>query len=258
MQHHKSSLCCLLICVVQTGAKFYKPLSALLPAIAAGMTYTPVTRADLAKSYPAAGWNESSAAASRMAAPIAAPRAAAAPAASRAPAISIPAALSRQPVAAAGQSMRSSSAGGGGRAAAAPGSKAWEQGLQQLLGRGDVKWRAVMPSGDRLGPFSQVELLGWLVGGGRAPKGVSREDARDAAADPGKLKICGIASKDYNMQKLPGESRPVMCVVTMLAQPFASSRPAQLLEEAAAAAAGFDSTCDIVATLHQPPCTQQK
>jgi len=215
------------------------------------MTYTPVTRADLAKGYPAAGWNEPAAAASGMAAPVAAPRASAGPAASRAPAVSIPAALSRQPVAPAGPSMRSSS-GGGGHAAAAPGSKAWEQGLQQLLGRGDVKWRAVMPSGDRLGPFTQAELLGWLVGGGRAPKGVSREDAQEAAADPGKLKICGIASKDYSLQKLPGESWPVL-VLTTLAQLLQaadgiSCLRGQLLLQALTPPA----------VLHKPPCTQQE
>jgi hypothetical protein len=77
--------------------------------------------------------------------------------------------------------------------------------MQQLLGSGDVKWRAVMPSGDRLGPYTGKELLSWLAGGGSAPKGVCREDAREVTADPGTLKLCGIHAKDYNQQKLPGD-----------------------------------------------------
>lgn len=39
------------------GAKFYKPLSVLLPAVPLGLTYSPVTKADLARGYPPTGWN---------------------------------------------------------------------------------------------------------------------------------------------------------------------------------------------------------
>jgi len=90
-----------------------------------------------------------------------------------------------------------------------PGDPAWAAALQQLLScSSDVKWRAILPSGDRVGPFSASELAGWLGGGGgrgRAPKGVGSAEARDVEADQGALQLCAISAKDYNPQKLPGE-----------------------------------------------------
>ena len=79
--------------------------------------------------------------------------------------------------------------------------------LQQLLGRSSpaVKWRAILPDGDRVGPFSSAELLEWLAGGGRAPKGVGGDQARRVAADGGPLQLAGIVATDYSSQKLPGE-----------------------------------------------------
>jgi len=290
MQRHiqaSSSLSCLLVHVVPTGAKFYKPLSALLPAISAGMTYTPVTRADLAKGYPTAGWNEP-AAAGAQAAPAAGPAAspaavgpapiktgraagaalrahaavAAAMAYNQGPGTSAAAASAKQrprhqpetqqpgfergtptttasdefevlsfssgerdhsrrsgykqqqqPAAprsfgpASGLQRRSSTGSTGGSRAVAGDQQA---GLQQLLGGQGLKWRAILPSGDRVGPFSGSELAGWLGGGGatgrgRAPKGVDWEDAQEVSADPGSLKLCGIVTSDYSAQKLPGE-----------------------------------------------------
>lgn len=198
----------LLPCFV-TGAKFYRPLSTLVPAIASGMSYSPVTKADLAKGYPGPGWNEAPSSAATAAA--------AAQAAGGAGAASLPSANPRQPASSlSGSAVTRASApskpsGSAAGATAAAGSRGSSAGLQQLLGGGDVKWRAVMPSGDRLGPYTGKELLSWLAGGGSAPKGVSREDAREVAANPGSLKLCGIDGKSYNQQKLPGKCHLIVC-----------------------------------------------
>jgi hypothetical protein len=92
-----------------------------------------------------------------------------------------------------------------------PGSAEWASACNELFSRSDVRWRALLPTGDRVGPFSPAEMVGWL-GMGRAVKGVSRADARAVAAAPGALQLCGIAASDYNAQKLPGES--VACSLT--------------------------------------------
>jgi len=106
-------------------------------------------------------------------------------------------------------------AGSQAAAGPAPGSSAWKAALQQLLScSSDVKWRAILPSGDRVGPFSASELAGWLGGGGgrgRAPKGVGSAEAREVEADQGALQLCAISAKDYNPQKLPGECRCLWC-----------------------------------------------
>lgn len=47
----------LLLLLWRAGIKFYLPLDQLVAAVCAGMTYTPVTRADLAKGVPVQGWN---------------------------------------------------------------------------------------------------------------------------------------------------------------------------------------------------------
>ncbi|WIA30175.1 hypothetical protein OEZ86_000267 [Tetradesmus obliquus] len=91
-----------------------------------------------------------------------------------------------------------------------PGSAAWAAALQALLSRqgcsgkaADVKWRVIMPDGDRLGPFSAADMQAWLLQG-RAPKGVSKQQASAAAADLASLQLCGILSTDYSAQRLPG------------------------------------------------------
>jgi len=43
--------------VLSAGLKYYLPLDDLVTAVGAGMTYTPVTKADLQKGVPAQGWN---------------------------------------------------------------------------------------------------------------------------------------------------------------------------------------------------------
>jgi len=218
--------------VVQTGAKFYKPLSALLPAIAAGMTYTPVTRADLAKGYPTAGWNESSAAAA-AASRAAHKQPAALAADDRAEKAAAPdpmvwlrpggyaAALGVQKPqrqsSDASATASPTAAGSGAAAGLARGSKAWVAALQQLLRLKNVKWRAIVPSGDRVGPFTSSELLSWLQPGSSsgvtAPKGVSKDDANRVSASPGALQLCGILSTDYSNQKLPGEAGKQLVIV---------------------------------------------
>jgi hypothetical protein len=89
-------------------------------------------------------------------------------------------------------------------ATVAPGSLAWSSALQALLSTHDVKWRAILPSGDRVGPFTADELRGWLLKGRAAPKGVGAADAKQALRDMGSLQLCGIAARDYNNQRLPG------------------------------------------------------
>ena len=96
------------------GAKFYKPLSSLVAAGSAGMSYTPVTRADLAKGYPTPGWNEPT---KTAAAGSAAAAAAAAPAARRTQEVVVRAAPTSQP-AAARTGIRSNSSSSGAAAVA--------------------------------------------------------------------------------------------------------------------------------------------
>ena len=61
-------------------------------------------------------------------------------------------------------------AGGEGAPELVRGSPAWNAALQKLLSRegfsgkdADVKWRVILPSGDRVGPFSGDQLLSWLL-----------------------------------------------------------------------------------------------
>uniref|UniRef100_A0A383V3E9 CCHC-type domain-containing protein n=1 Tax=Tetradesmus obliquus TaxID=3088 RepID=A0A383V3E9_TETOB len=91
-----------------------------------------------------------------------------------------------------------------------PGSAAWAAALQALLSRqgcagkaADVKWRVIMPDGDRLGPFSAADMQAWLLTG-RAPKGLSKQQAAAVAEDPESLQLCGILASDYSAQRLPG------------------------------------------------------
>jgi hypothetical protein len=87
-----------------------------------------------------------------------------------------------------------------------PGSAAWSAALQQLLSGGaEVKWRLILPEGDRIGPVSSSELQRWLLKGGPAPTAVGSAGARQVQGDQGSLQLCGIAARDYNIQRLPGE-----------------------------------------------------
>jgi hypothetical protein len=192
-----TALCLYAACV---GAKFYLPLSVLLPAVASGLVYSPVSKADLARGYPAPGWNQ---------APEGLGTAAAAAAPRGMKKQPVPLAPATQPKAAAAAGWKPSSKGV--NSTLPKGSQSHAGALQQLLATVDVKWRAVMPSGDRLGPFAGKELLGWLAAGGSAPKGVSKEDARSVAAGTGMLKLCGISAADYNQQKLPGREQHDRC-----------------------------------------------
>lgn len=102
-----------------------------------------------------------------------------------------------------------SMAGGAAAAALQPGSAAWTAAMKQLLmgpSVTDVKWRAILPppSGDRVGPFTAAEMVGWLTGG-RAPRGVAGTEARRVEADPTALLVCAIEARSYNPQRLPGE-----------------------------------------------------
>jgi hypothetical protein len=85
-----------------------------------------------------------------------------------------------------------------------PGSAEWTSALSELFSRVDVRWRALLPGDDRVGPFSPAELVGWLVRGAPAPKGVPSADAARVREDPGLVQLCGILAADYNPQKLPG------------------------------------------------------
>jgi hypothetical protein len=119
------------------------------------------------------------------------------------------AALDSNSTAAAATSAAHSMAGGTAAAAVQPDSAAWAAALQQLLtgpSVTDVKWRAILPppSGDRVGPFTAAEMVGWLTGG-KPPKGVAGAEARRVNADLGALLVCAIESKSYNPQRLPGE-----------------------------------------------------
>jgi hypothetical protein len=91
-----------------------------------------------------------------------------------------------------------------------PGSEAWNAALTKLLSRegfsgkeADIKWRLILASGDRVGPFSTEQMTDWLLRGA-APKGINKQQAGQAAANPGALQLCGILSADYNAQRLPG------------------------------------------------------
>ena len=87
-----------------------------------------------------------------------------------------------------------------------PGSAAWSAALQQLLSGGaEVKWRLILPDGDRVGPVGTSELQRWLLKGGPAPTAVGSAGARQVHSDQGSLQLCGIAARDYNIQRLPGE-----------------------------------------------------
>jgi hypothetical protein len=103
----------------------------------------------------------------------------------------------------------SSSSGGGtssGRMLQ-PGRPDWAAALKSLMSvsaKDALKWRAILPSGDRVGPFSSGDMVGWLAGGGRAPKGVSGADVRALEADQGVMMVCGIVGSDYSAHKLPG------------------------------------------------------
>jgi hypothetical protein len=91
-----------------------------------------------------------------------------------------------------------------------PGSDAWNNALAKLLSRqgfsakdADVKWRVILGSGDRVGPFSSEQMTDWLL---RAapPKGINKQQASATAANVTSLQLCGIISADYNNQRLPG------------------------------------------------------
>ncbi|WIA10102.1 hypothetical protein OEZ85_010309 [Tetradesmus obliquus] len=118
----------------------------------------------------------------------------------------LPAAAAAAAAAAGGEAEVDAAAG----SSLTPGSAAWAAALQALLSRqgcsgkaADVKWRVIMPDGDRLGPFSAADMQAWLLQG-RAPKGVSKQQASAAAADLASLQLCGILSTDYSAQRLPG------------------------------------------------------
>jgi hypothetical protein len=104
--------------------------------------------------------------------------------------------------------------GSGGGAAAAellhPGSELWQPMLLKLLNRegfsgkdADIKWRVILASGDRVGPFSTEQMSAWLLGG-KPPKGINKAQASETAADPASLSVAGILGADYNAQRLPG------------------------------------------------------
>uniref|UniRef100_A0A383VCF2 GYF domain-containing protein n=1 Tax=Tetradesmus obliquus TaxID=3088 RepID=A0A383VCF2_TETOB len=91
-----------------------------------------------------------------------------------------------------------------------PGSEAWVAALTKLLTRegfsgkdADIKWRLILASGDRVGPFSTDQMTDWLLRGA-APKGINKQQAGQSTANPGALQLCGILSADYNAQRLPG------------------------------------------------------
>jgi hypothetical protein len=106
-----------------------------------------------------------------------------------------------------------------------PGSETWNAALTKLLSRegfagkeADIKWRLILASGDRVGPFSTDQMTDWLLGGA-APKGINKQQAGQAAANPGALQLCGIISSDYNAQRLPGMKffKPLSQLVPLVA-----------------------------------------
>lgn len=109
--------------------------------------------------------------------------------------------------AATGSSSSGSSSGSASAMLLQPGSPDWTAALKCLLSvsaKDALKWRAILPSGDRVGPLSSGDMVGWLAGCGRAPKGVGGADARALEADQGVLMVCGIVGSDYSAHKLPG------------------------------------------------------
>jgi len=91
-----------------------------------------------------------------------------------------------------------------------PNCEAWEPALQKLLKRegfsgkdADVKWRVILVTGDRVGPFSTEQMQDWILGG-KPPKGINKQQAQQTAQNPPALQIAGILSSDYNAQRLPG------------------------------------------------------
>jgi hypothetical protein len=120
------------------------------------------------------------------------------------------AAVAPAPAGPAAMSAADGAAADGSAADVQPGSEAWNAALTKLLSRegfsgkdADIKWRVILASGDRVGPFSCNQLTDWMLGGA-APKGVNKQQATQTAANPGALQLCGILSADYNAQRLPG------------------------------------------------------
>jgi hypothetical protein len=109
------------------------------------------------------------------------------------------------------ESGTSAPAGSGHLAGAAGSSGDKAAALHNLFSRSDVRWRALLPSGDRVGPFSPAEMVGWLAKGGPPPRGVPGADAARVKQDPGMLLLCGILAADYNTQKLPGGTDGCLC-----------------------------------------------
>ncbi|KIY99906.1 hypothetical protein MNEG_8057 [Monoraphidium neglectum] len=108
-----------------------------------------------------------------------------------------------------------------------PGSEEWVAIVGRLVGGGDLKWRAILPSGDRVGPFSVAQMTAWLLQGEppksmKAPAkggGGSRHGSGDMRPDPDELLVCGLLSSDYNAQRLPGLKfyKPLSALVALLA-----------------------------------------
>jgi hypothetical protein len=194
------------------------------------MAYSPATKADLAKGYPTPGWNEISSTSQPSLArsphqgsatllPGSTQQTSSYTAATTAAAKaqcqdsgSIPSSAAAAAAAAAAGSARTPGI--------AQGSTAWSSALQQLFsspGSEKHKWRVILPNGDRVGPFSSGDMVGWLAGAGRAPKGVGGAEARAVEADQGVLMVCGIVGYDYSAQKLPGgwdaTCRPLVVIV---------------------------------------------
>eukprot|EP00775_Hariotina_reticulata_P010914 gene10914-11069_t len=116
-----------------------------------------------------------------------------------------------------------------------PGNLVWAAALHQLLSSSsasgkDTKWRLILGSGDRVGPFTAQQLTSWMLQGKAAPKGISKEEAAEAAADPSGLQVCGIVASDYNVQRLPGARffKPLGQLVPAVAAAFAAAMEAAL------------------------------
>lgn len=72
---------------------------------------------------------------------------------------------------------------------------------EAVAGKGnvDLKWRAILASGDRVGPFTGAAVLNWVTRGD-VPPGLSR----GKAGPPLEASLAGIISGEYNAQRLPG------------------------------------------------------
>eukprot|EP00877_Chromochloris_zofingiensis_P014675 jgi/Chrzof1/9461/Cz04g03280.t1 len=88
-----------------------------------------------------------------------------------------------------------------------PHSDSWRQAVTKLFNRegfkgkeADVKWRVILASGDRAGPFTAQQMLSWILSN-ESPQGVSKANANQVITD---MLVCGIISADYNAQRLPG------------------------------------------------------